>query len=120
MSDTKTTVAELKELTHSFVTERDWRQFHGAKNLSMAIAGEAAELMELFTWTQNAEQAANIVQEKKQAVTDELADIAAAVLIFCDEFNIDLSTAIKEKMIKNAVKYPVEKSKGINKKYTEL
>ena len=120
MSDTKTTVAELKALAANFVHERDWRQFHGAKNLSMAMVGEAAELMELFTWAKDAEQATRIVQEKKQAVKDELADVAAAVLMFCDEFDIDLSEAIKEKMIKNAEKYPVEKAKGMNKKYNEL
>lgn len=120
MSDNKTTITELKALAANFVRERDWRQFHGAKNLSMAIVGEAAELMELFTWAQNADQAAKIVQEKKQAVKDELADVAAAVLMFCDEFNIDLSEAIQEKMIKNAEKYPIEKAKGINKKYNEL
>jgi NTP pyrophosphatase (non-canonical NTP hydrolase) len=120
MSDAKTTLAELKALVTTFVHERDWRQFHGAKNLSMSIVGEAAELMELFTWTQDANEAARIVHEKKMAVTEELADIAGAVLMFCDEFNIDLSTAIKEKMIKNAAKYPIEKSRGINKKYTEL
>lgn len=120
MQDNKTTVAELKALAANFVHERDWRQFHGAKNLSMAIVGEAAELMELFTWAQNAEQAAQIVKEKKQAVKDELADVFAAVLMFCEEFDIDLSKAIQEKMIRNIEKYPIEKAKGVNKKYNEL
>ena len=120
MADTTTTVAELKDIAAKFVQDRDWRQFHGAKNLSMAIVGEAAELMELFTWAQNAQEAAGIVQQKKQAVTEEVADIITGILMFCNEFNIDLSQAVKEKMIKNEQKYPIEKAKGVNKKYTDL
>ena len=120
MQDTKTTVAKLKALSAKFVHERDWRQFHGAKNLSMAIVGEAAELMELFMWAKDAEHAAAIVQEKHQAVKEELADILNGVLMFADEFGIDLSSALEEKIEKNAVKYPIEKAKGVGKKYTDL
>ena len=120
MQDNKTTVAELKKLATDFVAERDWRQFHGAKNLSMAIVAEAAELMELFLWAKDAQEAEQIVTTKKQAVRNELADIVAAALMFCDEFDIDLSSSIQEKMIQNIKKYPVEKAKSVNKKYTEL
>lgn len=120
MDDHKTTVAELKTLVSSFVNDRDWRQFHGAKNLSMSVVAEAVELMEHFKWAADQHEAARIVEEKKQAVSDELADVVAAVLMFCDEFTIDLSTAMQQKMAQNCAKYPVEKARGVNKKYTEL
>jgi NTP pyrophosphatase (non-canonical NTP hydrolase) len=120
MIDKTTTIAELQQKAASFINERNWRQFHGAKNLSMAITLEAAELMEIFTWARDQKEAAQLVEEKKEAVKHELADIVFATLVFCDEFNIDLSEAIIEKIAHNAKKYPIEKAKGMNKKYNEL
>jgi len=120
MHDNMTTVATLRSLSAAFVKERDWRQFHGAKNLSMAIVSEAVELMEIFMWAGNAQEAADILKNKRSDVQDEVADIINAVLIFCDEFDIDLSSALKDKIAKNALKYPIEKAKGVNKKYNEL
>jgi NTP pyrophosphatase (non-canonical NTP hydrolase) len=119
MSDNNTTLQALKAIASQFVLERDWRQYHGAKNISMNLAVEAAELMELFTWVKDKHGAEKIVQEKREAVKHELADILFSLLIFADEYNIDLAEAFKEKMIHNAEKYPVELCKGINKKYNE-
>jgi NTP pyrophosphatase (non-canonical NTP hydrolase) len=119
MSDNNATLQSLKAIASKFILDRDWRQYHGAKNISMNLAVEAAELMELFTWVKDKHDAGKIVQEKKEAVKHELSDILFSLLIFADEYNIDLAEAFKEKMIHNAEKYPVDTCKGINKKYTE-
>lgn len=119
MSDNSTTLKELKAIASRFVLERDWRQYHGAKNISMNLAVEAAELMELFTWVKDKHDADKVVLDKKEAIKHELSDVLFSLLIFADEYNIDLSEAFKEKMVHNAQKYPVDKCKGINKKYNE-
>ncbi len=120
MKDNTTTIAQLKQKASNFVHDRDWRQFHGAKNLSMAISVEASELMELFIWARDQKEAGLILKEKEQDVKDELADIIFAALMFADEFDIDLTQAIEDKIIHNEKKYPIEKAKGVNKKYTDL
>ncbi len=119
MSDNSNTINDLKKIVNTFITERDWRQFHGAKNISTNIAIEAAELMELFVWARNKDEADAILKNKQQAVEHELADVLFSVLIFADEYNIDLTKALQHKIIHNAEKYPVEKCKGMNKKYNE-
>lgn len=119
MQDTKTTVADLKNLVNTFTQERDWHQFHTPKNMSMMIATEAAELMEIFLWVDSAKSVEEL--RKKQAhVEQEIADVAIGILMLCAEQNIDLSKAIQEKMAHNAAKYPVEKAKGNATKYTDL
>ncbi len=119
MSDNNATLEQLKAIASKFILDRDWRQYHGAKNISMNLAVEAAELMELFTWAKDRHDAGTIVEEKKEAIRHELSDILFSLLIFADEYNIDLTQAFKEKMVHNAEKYPVDKCKGINKKYNE-
>jgi dCTP diphosphatase len=119
MNDTTTTLAELKKLFSDFVRERNWQQFQTPKNLAMNLACEAAELMELFVWVESA-QSAEVLKNKSEDVHDELADIALSLLLFCAHNNIDLTTAIKNKMAKNIAKYPVEKSYGKATKYTDL
>ena len=120
MNDKQTTMAQLKQAAAEFVQERDWEQFHGAKNLSTGIAIEAAELMELFVWTTDKHEAAQIVKQKQTLVQQELADIVITALLFANEFDIDVSSAIKQKLALNRQKYPIEKSKGVNKKYDEI
>lgn len=117
--DTKVAIAELKNNVKKFVEDRDWRKYHLPKNLSMAIAAEAAELMELLLWVESKDSLAQ-VENKREAVEDEVADIFCYLLQFCNECNIDLSSALENKLQKNAQKYPVEKAKGSAKKYTEL
>ena len=119
MQDNTTTVLQLKRKLAKFVKDRDWEQYHSPKNLSMSIAIEAAELMEMFQWA-TVEESHRILNDKKklEAIKDELADIALFVLEFCNVFDIDLSSAILNKLKKNSKKYPAELAKGKSHKYT--
>src|SRR5438105_7086044 len=98
MTDASTTVAELREVVRRFVDERDWRQFHSPKNLSMSLAIEAAELMEHFQWIDAAESRRIGDDPAKLAeVRDELADVLCYLLAIANELNVDLSDAMREK-----------------------
>lgn len=113
MRDSTTTVAELIKLVNDFVAERAWEPFHDAKNLSASIAIEAAELMEHFQWLRSDQL--DSVGEDAQAmaeVREELADITAYLLSFANKMGIDVSSALEEKMRKNAVKYPADRFRG--------
>src|SRR5262249_41126522 len=113
MPDRDTTIGELRELWARFVAEREWDQFHSPKNLAMALACEAAELMEHFLWIDNAASHAVMKDPKvREQVSDELADVTGAVLALCNALGLDLSDAVRRKMAKNVVKYPVEKIRG--------
>jgi NTP pyrophosphatase (non-canonical NTP hydrolase) len=119
--DASTTLAELKGRVDAFARERDWMQFHSPKNLSMALAAEAAELMEHFLW-EDAEASHSRVQQadKRPQIAEELADVMIYALEFANVAGIDLAEAITSKMQQNARKYPVEKARGSCLKYTEL
>lgn len=121
MNDHETRLQEIKDKVLAFAKERDWEQFHSPKNLSMAIAAEAAELMEHFLW-QSADQSREDVDgEKLRAkVEEELADIFIFAIEFANVTGIDISAIIEAKMKRNAEKYPVEKAKGRSDKYTDL
>lgn len=113
MDDQKTTLAELRELIRRFVDERDWRQFHTPKNLSMSLAIEAAELMEHFQWITPEESRA--IAENRQtlsAVGEELADVLCYALALANELGLDVATAVRDKMVKNARKYPAAEYRG--------
>jgi dCTP diphosphatase len=112
MPDAETTVAELRELVRNFVEERNWGQFHAPKNLAMSLAIEAAELMEHFQWvsTENSREVANPAQLDE--VSDELADVLCYALAMANQLKIDLSEAIRKKMVKNKKKYPIEQFHG--------
>ena len=113
MTDDSTTIAALRETVRTFVDARDWQQFHSPKNLSMALAIEAAELMEHFQWiTPHASRQVGEEAPKLTAVSEELADVLCYVLAIANELNIDLATALREKMVKNEAKYPVEEYRG--------
>lgn len=113
MPDASTTFADLRELVRRFVEERDWRQFHSPKNLSMSLAIEAAELMEHFQWIDAAEsRRIGDDPTKLGEVRDEIADVLCYLLALANELDLDLSTAIRDKMVKNAAKYPAELSRG--------
>ncbi len=114
------TIKTLQALAAQFIQERNWRQFHGAKNISMNIAVEAAELMELFVWKSSKQEINDVIKNKQQAIEHELADILFSLLLFADEYNIDLAKAFIQKLEHNAQKYPITKCKGKNKKYSEL
>jgi len=112
-SDATTTVSELRQLIADFVAERDWSQFHSPKNVSMALAIEAAELMEHFQWlTTEASRRIADDRERLAAVGEELADVVGYSFALANELGIDLSSAIRAKMIKNAEKYPADQYRG--------
>lgn len=113
MDDSNTTVAELREMVRSFVDARDWRQFHSPKNLSMALAIEAAELMEHFQWiTPDASRRIAADEDKRAAAGEELADVLSYALAIANELNIDVSQALRDKMRKNEIKYPAHEYRG--------
>jgi NTP pyrophosphatase (non-canonical NTP hydrolase) len=120
-NDSTTTVAEIKARVLAFARERDWEQFHAPKNLSMALAAEAGELMEHFLWA-TPEASRTIAQDavKRRKIEEELADVVIYALEFANMTGIDLASVIETKMAANAAKYPVEKAKGRSDKYTEL
>jgi NTP pyrophosphatase (non-canonical NTP hydrolase) len=112
---------ELKQRVLAFARERDWEQFHSPKNLSMALAAEAAELMENFLWM-SPEDSRSVAGDprKREAIEHELADIIIYALQFANQSGIDVASAIATKMAVNARKYPVEKARGRSEKYNEL
>ncbi len=102
---------EVKKEVLKFTKDRDWDQFHTPENLAKSISIEAAELLECFQWSP---------EYDKEAATEELADIMNYCILMADKMGISIEDAIMDKIQKNAAKYPVEKSYGSSKKYTEL
>ena len=110
---------DLKEITQflvNFRNERDWEQFHDAKNLAVALSIEAAELNELFLW----KTPEGCDQTDREKIADELADVFVYALLLAERYDFDIREIILNKMKKNAAKYPVSKAKGNAKKYNEL
>jgi NTP pyrophosphatase (non-canonical NTP hydrolase) len=113
MSDRSTLVSDLRDAWRQFITERDWEQFHSPRNLVMALACEAAELMEHFQWIDNDESRKVVLDPAvRAAVADEIADVAGVVFALCNALDLDLSDAMRDKMARNALKYPVERCRG--------
>lgn len=115
-------MADIKKLAAAvlkFRDERDWKQFHNPKDVSISLALEAAELLEHFQWKTPAEIKAHIKAEK-EGISDELADVLYWVLVLGHDLDIDLGAALKKKLVKNAQKYPVHKSRGRITKYNKL
>ncbi len=103
----------LTQLLVDFRDARDWGQFHNPKDLALALSIEAAELNEAFLWKKSEEADMDKVRE-------ELADVFAYALLLAHRYGLDVNEIVKAKVAKNEEKYPVEKSKGSAKKYTEL
>jgi len=121
LTDASTSVSELKERVLAFARERDWEQFHSPKNLSMALAAEAGELMEHFLWATPEESHAVARGEAKRGrIAEELADVVIYALEFANATGLDVAAAIDAKMAANARKYPVDKARGRSLKYDEL
>lgn len=113
---------ELSELTRriiQFRDDRDWARFHDPKNLSQAIGIEAAELQEIFLWKTNAEST-HLANDERDHVREEVADIFIYLITMCHGLNIDILQAVGDKIKRNGQKYPIEKCKGSNIKYTML
>lgn len=102
---------EIKDLIQTFSKERDWDKFHNPKNLAMALSVETAELVEIFQWL-NEEQCLNLDKSKKEHLEEEIADIVIYLLRICYAYDIDLEKAIKSKMKKNELKYPLYNKSG--------
>lgn len=96
-----------------FRDERDWKQFHNSKDLTVAMSIEASELLELFLWKENEDV-------DKEKLEEELADVFSYGLLLAEKHNLSITDIINRKIEKNSVKYPVSKSKGTSKKYNEL
>ena len=94
-----------------FVAARDWKQFHTRENLAKSISIEAAELLELFQWDENPDE---------ERVREELADVLAYCLHLADDLGVDIDDLVLEKVAKNELKYPIEKSRGKSQKYDRL
>ncbi len=103
----------------AFRDERNWSAFHSPKDLSVAIAAEAGELLQHFVW-QSDEQSVQRLHERRDAIAEEIADVAILLMEMASVSGVDLGAAVEMKLARNAEKYPVEKSKGSNKKYNEL
>ena len=110
-TDEQTTVSELRQLMAQFVAERDWGQFHSPKNLAMSMAIEASELMEHFQWLTN-EQSEEIDAAVRHEVGEELADVVCYAMSLANSLDIDIASAVFQKMEKNRLKYPVDKFCG--------
>lgn len=110
---------ELRDRLRKFAADRDWEQFHSPKNLAMALSVEAGELLERFQW-KSEDESRNLRPEELARVRQEAADVLLYLIRLADQLGIDLIDAAREKLDLNADKYPVEKSFGSSKKYTEL
>ena len=105
----------LKEI-NQFRDERNWRQFHNEKDLSLSISLEAAELLELFQWKASEE----VVNTNLERLAEELADVLIYSYRLADNLDFDINDIIRKKLEKNAVKYPINKSKDSKTKYKDL
>jgi len=111
-------ISKIQNQLEKFAIERDWRQFHTPKNLAMALSVEASELVEIFQWLKP-EESNSPDQKQIESINDEVADIAMYLLRFCSVLEIDLESAIKSKLERNAEKYPISLSKGNSQKYNK-
>lgn len=106
-------VNDLINLIVSFRNDRDWAQFHNSKDLAIALNVEAGELLELFLWK-------NPNEVNPEKIKEELADVLIYAFLIAEKLNLNVKKIVEDKISKNEMKYPVEKSKGSSKKYNEL
>jgi NTP pyrophosphatase (non-canonical NTP hydrolase) len=112
-------LTQLRDSLRQFAAERDWDQFHSPKNLAMALAVEAAELLERFQWVTE-EDSKRLPPAELAAVREEMADVLNYLVRLADKLDVNLLEAAREKIALNAQKYPVDKSRGSAKKYSEF
>lgn len=115
-------LSDIKNLTKAVVAFRDareWKKFHNPKELAIGISVEAGEVLEHFVW-KTPEECLEHAHTHKEDIADELSDVLYSLLIMAHDLDIDLGEAFLKKLKKTGEKYPVEKSKGSSKKYTEL
>jgi len=110
-NDSQTTILAIRDMVRTFVDQRNWSKFHSPKNISMALAIEAAELMEHFQWIEG-DESRSPDSEKKVAISEELADVLCYAMAIANELDIDIAASMKRKMELNRAKYPVEEFRG--------
>jgi len=115
MSDS---ISELTARIQAFVDAREWRKYHNAKDLSVAIAAEAGELLQHFVWQQD-DQIAARVDSRREEIASEIADVGILLFELADNLGVKLGDVMSAKIANNDVRYPVEKSRGNNLKYSE-
>jgi dCTP diphosphatase len=113
------TIETLTARIRAFRDARDWQQFHTPKEMAVAIAAEAGELLQHFVW-QDAAQSAQRADDRREAIADEIADVAILLFEFADNLGLDLAEAMQAKLARNESRYPVAKARGSNRKYDEL
>jgi dCTP diphosphatase len=112
-------LTQIRDALREFAAERDWDQFHSPKNLATALSVEAAELLECFQWLSEAESRA-LTPQQLSHVREEMADVLNYLVRLADKLDVNLLEAAREKIGKNALKYPADKARGNAKKYQEL
>ena len=112
-------VGALEAALQKFADERDWNQYHSPKNLAMALAAEAGELLEVFQWLTE-EQSRNLDAKARAAVSEEIADVLLYLVRLGDKLGIDPVAEAQRKLVENARKYPEDKARGNARKYTDL
>lgn len=113
------TLADLTARVLRHRDEREWAQFHTPKELAVSLVVEAAELLALMQW-KSGEDLRAALDKRREQVRDELADVLHSTLLLASDLGVDLAAALEQKLVKDAEKYPVEKSRGKAEKYTEL
>jgi len=109
---------ELVRQIREFVDERDWEQFHSPKNLAMALVVEAAELVEIFQWMTE-EDSSVLNEHDRRRATEEIADVMTYLIRISDRLNIDLLSAVEQKLAATRQKYPAELVRGSSRKYSD-
>lgn len=112
-------ISELTAEIQAFVDAREWRKYHNAKDLSVAIAAEAGELMQHFVWQQE-DQVAARVAARREEIASEIADVGILLFELADNLGFKLGDVMAAKISNNQLRYPVEKARGNNLKYSEL
>ncbi len=114
-----TSIESLTAEIRAFRDARDWLRFHNPKELAVAITAEAGELLQHFVW-QTPEQSAQRIEDRREEISSEMADVAILLFEMADNCGIDLADAMRAKLARNEERYPVAKAKGSNLKYNEL
>lgn len=114
-------LTDLTKLVDEFCDDRDWKKFHNIKDLAIGLSIEASELLQIFLW-KDSDEVNSVLKnpDKIEDIEDEVADVLFFLLRIAHLNDIDLQAALKKKIIKNSLKYPISKFKGSNKKYNEI
>ena len=121
MDDHSARLEDLKSMIEKFCTERDWDQYHGAKDLAIGLVTESSELLELFRFvSEDSSEELLLSAKKRQAIGQEMADVFYFLLRFAQKYDFDLASELVSKLSANEKRYPTNKFKGRNEKSSEL